>query len=159
MKVKDETFNPPHSTVNFGKISQTPGGLSLHFDLRLLPDLVPASIEQHVQKGIQAIAGKYSNLIVSVARERSHPGLNMPVDHELVKICQESMSAVGIDPLLDCKSTSTEAAHYFQSGYESVVFGSGLSIGNSHGPNEYNLLDQIEKSVAFYEKLIERTCL
>ena len=38
-KVKDESYDPPHSTVNFGRMQQGAGGVTLQFDLRLLPDL------------------------------------------------------------------------------------------------------------------------
>jgi acetylornithine deacetylase/succinyl-diaminopimelate desuccinylase-like protein len=65
----------------------------------------------------------------------------------------------GIEPALSKEAVSTEAAQYFQSGYESIVFGPGHSVGNSHGPNEHGFLDQLEKATVFYEKLIERVCL
>ena len=158
-KAKDETYNPPFSTINFGKLKQTPGGLTLHFDLRLLPDLVPDSIQDHVQKGIQAIASRYPSLNITATRERINPGLNMTLKHELVQLCKDAMKEAGVEPKLDKKATSTEAAQYFQAGYEAVVFGPGLSQGNSHSPNEHNLLDQIEKAVLFYEKLVEKVCL
>jgi acetylornithine deacetylase/succinyl-diaminopimelate desuccinylase-like protein len=158
-KVKDESYAPPYSTINFGKLRQLPGVIAMNFDLRLLPDLVTADIERHVQEGVQVIAAKYPSLNVTAVRERSNPGLNMTREHELVKICEESMKAAGIEPLLDKKATSTEAAQYFQAGYEAVVFGPGLSAGNSHSPNEYNILDHLEKATAFYERVIERTCL
>jgi acetylornithine deacetylase/succinyl-diaminopimelate desuccinylase-like protein len=32
-------------------------------------------------------------------------------------------------------------------------------MGNSHSPNEYNLIEHLEKAVYFYEKLIERVCI
>ena len=59
----------------------------------------------------------------------------------------------------DKKATSTEAAQYFQAGYEAIVFGPGRSHGNSHSPNEFNTVEQLEKAVLFYEKIIEKTCL
>jgi succinyl-diaminopimelate desuccinylase len=158
-KVKDETYAPPFSTINFGKLRQLPGQIAMNFDLRLLPDLVTADIERHVQEGVQAIAAKYPSLNVTAIRERTNPGLNMTRGHELVKVCEEAMTAAGIEPLLDKKATSTEAAQYFQAGYEAVVFGPGLSAGNSHSPNEYNILEHLEKATAFYERVIERTCL
>lgn len=158
-KVKDETYNPACSTINFGKLKQTQGGISLHFDLRLLPDLVPEAIEKHIQQAVQAIAAKYPHLNVVAVRERMNPGLNMTMNHELVKICKDAMFAAEITPVFDKKATSTEAAQYFTAGYEAVVFGPGVSHGNSHSPNEHNLLDQIEKASLFYEKLIEKVCL
>lgn len=154
-----EGYNPPFSTVSLGQLKQRLGGMDLHFDLRLLPDLLPDDVELMIQRGIQAIAQRYPSLNVSVVRERMNPSLNMTLDHQLTQICAESMEAAGLEVQLDKKATSTEAAQYFQAGYEAVVFGPGLSHGNSHSPNEHNLLEHIEKAVAFYTKVIEKTCL
>lgn len=158
-KVKDDTYSPAHSTINFGKIRQTPGQITMNFDLRLLPDLVVEDIEKHIQSGIQQIANRFPNLNVTAVRERMNPGLNMTREHALVKVCEEAMTQSGIEPLLAKKATSTEAAQYFQAGYEAIVFGPGLSQGNSHSPNENCLLDHLDKATAFYEKLIEKVCL
>ncbi|MCM2323171.1 MAG: M20/M25/M40 family metallo-hydrolase [Oligoflexia bacterium] len=157
-KVGDTTFEPPFSTVNFGRLKQGIGGITMHFDLRLLPDLVPEQIDNHIQKGVQAIAAKYPSLNISVVRERMNPSLNMTLDHELVKIGHEALERAGLEPILRKKSASTEAAQYFQAGYQAIVFGPGLSAGNSHGPNEHNLLEHLEKATHYYEKLIEMVC-
>ncbi|MGK5082230.1 M20/M25/M40 family metallo-hydrolase [Bdellovibrionota bacterium FG-1] len=158
-KVKDETYNPPHSTINFGMLKQGLAKVDLYFDARLLPDLVIEEIEKHVQKGIQKIAAGYPMLNISVGRERMNPGLNMSPESELVKICRDTMDAAAIEPASDKTSTETEAALYFQAGYDAVIFGPGSSVGNSHSPNESVLLDQIEKAIRFYEKIIERVCI
>jgi succinyl-diaminopimelate desuccinylase len=158
-QVKDETYNPAFSTVSFGQLKQRLGGMDLHFDLRLLPDRSPEEVEKLVLGGIQSIAARYPNLNVTAVRERMNPGLNMTLDHELVKICQTASRAAGLEPAMQKKATSTEAAQYFQAGYEAVVFGPGASQGNSHSPNEHNILEQLEKAIAFYEKLVEKVCL
>mgnify|MGYP003351501028 CR=1 FL=1 len=114
------------------------------------------------QKTAQKLAAHYPGLNISVTRERMNPGLNMNWDHALMKACQEAMNETGIHPSgegFDKKATSTEAAQYFQAGYEAVVFGPGRSHGNSHSPNEFNTIEQLEKAVLFYEKIIEKTCL
>lgn len=157
-KVTDSGYNPPYSTVNLGRLRQQPGGITLHFDLRLLPDLALDQIEKHIQEGIQKISANYPSLNIAVVRERMNPGLNMTEEHELAKLCRQAMVDADLEPELSKKATSTEAAQYFQAGYESVVIGPGKSHGNSHSPNEHNLLDHLEKAVIFYEKLIERTC-
>jgi succinyl-diaminopimelate desuccinylase len=157
-RVKDETYEPPFSTVNFGKLKQGVGGITMYFDLRLLPDLMPKEIEKHIQKGVQAIAAKYPGLNIGAIKERMNPGLNMTPDHELVKISQEALERANIEPTLRKKAASTEAAQYFQAGYEAVVFGPGIFQGNSHSPNEHNLLEHLEKATHFYEKLIEMVC-
>ena len=86
----------------------------------------------------------------------------MSWDQALMKACRAAMDESGIHAVgegFDKKATSTEAAQYFQAGYEAVVFGPGRSHGNSHSPNEFNTIEQLEKAVLFYEKIIEKTCL
>lgn len=158
-KTKDDTYNPDSSTINFGQMKQKPGVVDLHFDLRLLPEISPDEMEKNIQKGIQSIAVKYPNLNLAVVRERMNPSLNMTLEDQLVRICRESMDSAGIEPSFSKKATSTEAAQFFQAGYEAVVFGPGKSQGNSHSPNENNILEQLEKATLFYEKVIERVCL
>ena len=155
---QDRSYNPAFSTVNFGQLKQKLGGMELHFDMRLLPDISPDEMEMMITKGIQKISSQYPSLNLSVTRERMNPGLNMTLDHDLVRICQEAMEEAGLLPALDKKATSTEAAQYFGAGYEAVIFGPGLSQGNSHSPNEHNILEHMKKAIAFYEKVIEKVC-
>jgi len=158
-KRRDDSYDPAFSTVNFGQLKQKTGGLELHFDLRLLPDISPEEIESLIKDGIQTIATKYPNLNLGAVRERMNPGLNMSLEDPLVVIAREAMEASGISPVFGKKATSTEAAQYFQAGYQAIVFGPGKSQGNSHSPNENNVLEQLEKAISFYEKMIERVCL
>lgn len=158
-KFRDDTYDPSYSTVNFGQLKQKLGGMDLHFDMRLLPEISPKEMEQKIKSGIQEIANKYPNLNISSNLERMNPSLNMNQGDQLIEICRDSMKSVGIEPVFSKKATSTEAAQYFQAGYQAVVFGPGTSQGNSHSPNEFNRLEDIEKAIAFYEKVIERVCL
>ncbi len=156
---RDDTYDPDFSTVNFGQLKQRLGGVDLHFDMRLLPEISPQDIEKKIKLGVREIASKYPNLNVDVTLERMNPSLNMSMNDPLIDICRDSMESVGIEPLFSKKATSTEAAQYFQAGYQAVVFGPGTSQGNSHSPNEHNRLEDIEKAIGFYEKVIERVCL
>lgn len=158
-KVKDKSFDPPFSTVNFGQLKQGMGEVELHFDLRLLPDLPPDEMEKRIKKGVQEIASRYPSLNVAAVRERMNPALKMSMEDDFIGICGKAMETAGIDPIFSKKATSTEAAQYFQAGYPSVIFGPGQSAGNSHSPNEHNVLEQFEKAILFYEKVIEKVCL
>ncbi len=158
-KNADESYDPPYSTVNFAQLKQRLGGMDLFFDLRLLPGRSPEETEKQIVLGIQAIASRYPNLNIAVAREGMNPGLSTPLQGELVNVCKEAMEAAGIELAFGKKSESTEASQFSQAGYETVVFGPGVSQGNSRSPNEHISIDQLEKAVAFYEKLIEKVCL
>lgn len=158
-KVTDPSYDPSYSTVNFGLLKNTPQGFELFFDLRILPDQDATAIKEQIIKDIQSVAANHPHLNMNCALHRSNPGLNMTLEHDLVRICKDSLLTAGLDVKLDKKATSTEASLYFRAGYEAVIFGPGLSHGNSHSPNEFNYLDHLDKATTFYEKLIERVCL
>ena len=155
---RNVSFDPAWSTVNFGLLRQPLGGVELAFDLRLLPDLKPEELEGRLQQKIQAIATRFPSLNLAITRTRMNPALAMTPGHELAKIAREAAEVADIPPEFACLSTSTEAAQYFQAGYESIVFGAGPCLGNSHSPNEHNVLAELEKATVFYEKLIEKIC-
>lgn len=158
-KQADPSFDPPFSTVNFGMLKPRLGGIDLLFDIRLLPEMPPEATEKRVMEEIAAISAKFPSLNLSCGRDRSNPVLKMSPDHEFVKLCQDALGDAGVKPVLERRSPSSEAAQYFHAGYEAVMFGPGIARANSHSPNEYNSLDQMEKAIGFYEKLIERVCL
>ncbi len=158
-KTADASFEPPFPTINFAQIKQRPSGMDLHFDLRLLPEQSPADLEKHVLQGVQGIASRYPNLNVSASRERMNPGLAASADSELVQLCRGALEAAQLPVAVAKKSSSTEAAQFAAAGFESVVFGPGPALGVSHGPNEFNWVEHLEKAVGFYRQLIERTCV
>jgi hypothetical protein len=131
----------------------------MYFDLRLLPEVSPEGILKCIREGISALALKYPSLNLSVIRERMHLGLNMPLEDSWVGICQEAMRQIGIPSKLSKKLTSTETAFYFQAGYPALAFGPGRCQGNSHSPNEMVQMEHLEKSIAFYEKVIDKVCV
>ena len=159
LAARDETFNPPKSTINFGRITSRPGGIDMHFDIRLLPSVTAEAFDTRFKGLVHETNTKFSNLIMKVVRNRYNPSLDMKPDSELVLAAREAQKAAGIDPKLDKKATSTEAAQYFAAGFDSIVFGPGRSMGNSHTPNEHNLVDHLDKAVHFYDRMIERFCL
>jgi acetylornithine deacetylase/succinyl-diaminopimelate desuccinylase-like protein len=158
-KVKDDSYLPPHSTINFSQLRRTLSGMDLYFDMRMLPDQSTEVIETEIIKDIRAIAVDYPHMNIVPGRSRQNPSLNMTQDHDFVRLCRDALITAGRPVNFDKKSTSTEAAQYFHAGFEAVAFGPGVSMGNSHSPNEYNILEQLDQATLFYEKLIERVCL
>lgn len=78
---------------------------------------------------------------------------------DLVKAACEAQRIAGFGPKLDKKATSTEAAQYYAAGFDAIVFGPGRSMGNSHTPNEHNIIDHLDKAIHFYDRMIERFCI
>lgn len=154
-----EGFGPPHSTIRLGIIRQGLSQIELLFDLRILPDASTDAIEKALSERLQKVAALFPNMNIAGSKSRVNPSLNTSPESDLVQLCLQAAEVSGITPRLQKKSTTTEAALYSQAGFEAVAFGPGISEGNSHGPNEYNSIDQIERAVVFYTRLIERVCL
>ncbi len=158
-KSRDDAYRPPYSSLNFGRLIQKPGRLELQFDARFLPGTFAEEMEKTVQQGVQKIAASYPSLNINFGRVKLNSGLQMNAEQPLILKCREAMAAAGMEPHFDKQSSSSEAAQFFQAGYEAIGFGPGLSGGNAHGPNEHVLIEELEKAVLFYEKLIEKTCI
>jgi acetylornithine deacetylase/succinyl-diaminopimelate desuccinylase-like protein len=158
-KTTDNSFNPATSTFNLGKVESDQNSIKMHLDVRLLPNISKEEFDAAFKARIQQINSKFPDLIVKVERKRFNPSLNMNIDHDLIKSAQEAQKLCGIQAGLDKKATSTEAAQYFEAGFDAFVFGPGKSQGNSHSPNEYNLVDHLDKAIHFYERMIERYCI
>ncbi len=158
-KNKDTSFSPSESTMNLGKITFVDGRIDMFFDFRLLPEIDPAVFDEHIKTQIQNMNTNFPNLIMKVNRQRMNPSLNMDENSDLVRAAIEAQRAAGIDAGIGKKATSTEAAQYFAAGFDAIVFGPSKSAGNSHTPNEHALVDQLDKAVHFYDKMIERFCI
>lgn len=155
---KDSSFYPPFSTVNFGRMSQSQNQIDLFFDIRLLPHDDSALLQDRIYSEITSVVNCFSKLNVKITRNRFNPSLQLSSDHQWVKRCQEAMIQSGLKPSLTKQSLTTEAACYTQAGYPAIVFGSGDAVNNSYHSNEYNNIKDLEKSVLFYEKMIENIC-
>lgn len=158
----DASFDPPHSTINFGQLREGPNVMELLFDLRLIPGVAPDQVESRITSAFQRLSAHYPGLNLSVVRDRMNPGLEMSLEHELMRICRAAVVESGLSDAehgFSKMATSTEAAQYFLAGYEAIVFGPGRSNANSHSPNEHTSFEQLEKATRFYEKLIEKTCV
>ena len=129
------------------------------FDLRILPEKSADEIQRLVKEGVQAISARYPSLNITSSLERMNPGLHLPEGSEFLSLCEEVQRSGGIGAGRGTSSTSTEAALYAQAGFSALAFGPGPSQANSGGPNEYNVLEQMEQSIRFYEKLIEKVCV
>lgn len=159
LATRDESFAPAQSTVNFGRIASRPGIIEMSFDIRLLPSILPETFDAQLKGLVHETNTRFSNLIMKVLKNRFSPGFEMKAEHDLVTAAREAQRSAGIEPRLEKKATSTEAAQYVAAGFDAIVFGPGHSSGNSHTPNEHNLVDHLDKAVHFYDRMIERFCL
>ncbi|MEN9722313.1 MAG: Succinyl-diaminopimelate desuccinylase [Pseudomonadota bacterium] len=159
---RNSEFEPPISTLNLERMVERPGSIDLWFNAHLIPEVSIEDLESQLKSALKALSVHYPALNFLVHRDRLNPALSMTDDQALAQHCEQVVGELGwstADAPKDRGSIASEAAHYFQGGYEAVVFGPGRAAGNVHAPNERNSLTELEGAVRFYERLIERVCL
>jgi acetylornithine deacetylase/succinyl-diaminopimelate desuccinylase-like protein len=88
----------------------------------------------------------------------SKPALT-PLDTDLVQGAVEIVRTLGLSAKPITKASGTECSVYREFGIDCIVFGPGVSIGNSHTANEYNILPQLDQAARFYGEAVKRFCL
>ena len=149
---EDLEYDPPHSNFNIGTVKTEANSVIMRVAFRMLP-------KSDFKFTLDKIQSELNKVGIEVILERDQPPMYVSKESFIVQKSKEILEQLNIPPNLLTKPTSTEAAHYQQFGAEAVIFGSGRSEGNIHKPNEFNYISQIEKSVLFYEKVIESFCL
>jgi succinyl-diaminopimelate desuccinylase len=156
---KDDTFDPPMSTMSIGKLESSEGIVKLVFEVRPIPDLALDDINAAISRLEDRLSARHPGLMVQIHNIRSNPPMRDARQGTLLGAALEVLSEIGLPAEPASKSTCTEAAVYSQLGIDTIVFGPGVSEGNAHRANEHNFLSQCEKAVAFYIRMIERFCV
>lgn len=146
-KKKDSRFSPSAITLSLNKARTEAGELLISFDIRTLPDTDAKKLETRLRRTLDFPFCR----VVSLTQD---PPLQGKQNSKFLSLLKSSLREVGVKPVLRTKASSTEAAIYHSHGAEAVVFGPGVSIGNVHRPNEYNLLPQIELATRFYTQCL-----
>ncbi len=158
----DPRFDPPHSTVQAGRIS---GGTVVNvlarealvtWEYRALPDRDPGKIVETVKRrAASEILPKYVRRAKSAAfntkLHAAYPGLVMDENSPAIVLAREITGANRIGAV----SYGTEAGHFQQAGIPAVICGPG-SIEQAHTPDEYCELSEYTACEAFLRKVIAR---
>jgi len=151
----DARFDPSGAVGNVTRIRGAHGRLELVMDGRLLPQHDPETLHADFAREAPALAGG-----VAFDREvlRRSTGMSTPEEAEIVQRTAHALRPLGIDPTPVAKPTSTEGGVFSRMGAQALVFGPSPSAGNAHTPNEFALLDEVERAVDAYEALIRTFC-
>lgn len=152
---RDEGFAYPYPSLNIGAIRTSEVGILITGSCRLLPSVSQEAYDRWIGQlrlmcekvGAEFILRDYKATFVA------------PSKSEFNSICHEALAAQGISEDFGKLSASTEASVFQRLGIECLVFGPGLSIGNSHAPNEFVSLDDLDVARRFYRGVVERFCL
>lgn len=151
---KDDRFDPPHATMNLGMIRTEEAGVHLLGSCRLPPSITDQNYEGWMAQLKSACDAVGATFRVTDYRK----GFETATGSELVRVAQETLGDLHLPNELLAMTGSCEASVFSRLGMECVVWGPGLSVGNSHAPNEKVKLQDLNKAVDFYKRLIERFC-
>lgn len=150
-------FEVPYPTLNLGHIhggdnaNRICGCCELHFDLRPLPGLSLAALDDLVHNALQPLQQKYPSAIAITPLHEPIPPFECRADAEHLAYFEELTG--------QAKTTAnycTEAA-YFQHRMPTLVIGPG-SIEQAHQPNEYLEQKYITPTINLLNRAISKYC-
>lgn len=153
---EDTRFDPPTALGSLTRLRGRDGALEVAFDARLLPRHDGEALVRDFLLDLSELCDL--RIKPEVIVRRTAEGMALGEDSELVRVASGVLRKLGLDDKVQSKPTSTEAGVFARLGLEAAVFGPSVSKGNAHRPNEYALLDQVERAVEVYERLILAFC-
>ena len=154
----DHDFAVPYPTLNLGHIhggdnaNRICGNCSLHYDVRLLPDMDLENVRTNLRDIILAISEKRNLECSFSSLFDGTPALSTPSDAELVSLTEQLTQQASHSVVF-----ATEGPYFSQLGMETVILGPG-SIDVAHQPNEYIEQKQMKQSIEIYRQLIQKIC-
>ena len=155
----DSPFFPPHPTLSIGEIS---GGTATNilarrcrfaFDLRCPPGYDPEAIlapfHETVKAVDQRIRARFPGSGVRVRRLANAP----PLTVDLESPAEILVRALTGDNALSAVAYATEAGQFQQAGISPIICGPG-SIDQAHIPNEWINIEELEKGVDIFTRLV-----
>ncbi|MBS2030038.1 MAG: M20/M25/M40 family metallo-hydrolase [Deltaproteobacteria bacterium] len=150
-------FNPADAVCNWGVLESQGANVEAIFDARLVPGQSPQAVFGYFEPWIQKHVDPRFDVTVQI--ERSNEAMQLQRPSALLDAAQAASKALGLDPEPQAKPTNTEAGVFASAGYESIVFGPGVSTGNAHCANEVQLVSQCRTAIDFYEALARKLCV
>ena len=155
LNFETKEFSPSHPTLNPGVLKTSIAGLELNVSFRITPNVPVSQIEEWIAQMEKFSEGQG----IQCRRSRLSPPALTPLSSALVMQSREILKRMGLPDQPITKASGTECSVYRPQGIDCIVFGPGVSIGNSHTANEYNILSQLETASQFYGEAVKRFCL
>src|SRR5713226_8512710 len=157
----DPGFSPPYTTIQTGIISGgvalniVPRDCSFDFEFRNIPADDQQALFAEVRRYAETVVlpeMRAVSALTGVAFEEMNAvdGLDMPADHELVRLAQSLSGANAVGKV----SFAAEAGLFQEADIPTVICGPG-SIDVAHKPNEYIALDQVRQCERFMRRLMD----
>lgn len=152
---QDPEFNPPNPLLHIGMIKTNSDHVTVTLNCRFPPIVTESNYQQWLNR-LQNVSEKIQGQARVIDYKRPY---HTDLRSEFVKNCEQVLEKVGLNKNLKTQSHTNEASLLSRVGVECLGFGPGVREGNVHTPNEKVKLDDIYKSIEFYQNAIEAFCL
>jgi acetylornithine deacetylase len=157
----DKSFDPPHSTINLGRIN---GGTavniiarscSIEWDFRGVPGVTPSAVLESLERFVDSDLLPRLKIAAPEATVSTNPRVAVPPlieEHDgaaetLMRLLTGQNDSFGM-------SFATEAGQFQSAGLSAIVCGPG-SIRQAHQPDEFILKDQLVAGEALLRRVID----
>jgi acetylornithine deacetylase/succinyl-diaminopimelate desuccinylase-like protein len=147
-------FLPDVPTMNIGLVRTQEEHVLLRGSCRLPPSVEESTYQAWIEilrKGCQSVGAHFR------VAEYKRP-FEVPSKQNFIEQCRAENEKQGRSGEFVKISSCTEASIFSRMGLECVVFGPGQGVGNSHRPNEWISIKDLQYAVDFYRGMIERMC-
>ncbi|HRO66974.1 MAG TPA: M20/M25/M40 family metallo-hydrolase, partial [Pseudobdellovibrionaceae bacterium] len=152
---EDAEFMPPHPTLNLGVVRTQETGVILSGSCRIPPNISHAVYE----KWMEDLRVSCENLKGSFRVLDYKKPFRTPEQSILLKGCRDELRNMGLPDLPTTQASTNEASLFHRLDVDCLCFGAGVRENNSHTPNESVKLEDLQKAMQFYHRVIERFCL
>jgi acetylornithine deacetylase/succinyl-diaminopimelate desuccinylase-like protein len=151
----DSEFFPSTPTMNIGLIRTHEDYIRIGGCVRVPPTVSQDIYEQWMEQLKVTCHEVGADFRVT---EYKQP-FRTPPDSALMKTCTEELARIGLPAHCGTQPSTNEANVFSRFGIECVIVGPGQGVGNSHAPNEYVSIKELESATRFYQGVLERVCL
>lgn len=152
--IKDARFNPDNPTLNIGKIMTLQNEILIQGCCRIPPNVTSETWESwiaQISMACSQVGGEFKII------DYKKGFINL--ESQFLNDCFEVLKSINPRAKQITLASTNEASLFHRMGIECISFGAGEREGNIHTSQEKVKIEDLEKSIEFYSKIIERFCL
>ena len=154
-KFPDAQFTPQEPTLNVGMIRTFEDHVKISGCVRLPPTVSQADYESWMQTLRDACAAEGAVFRIGDYKQPFRTAANS----KFIETCRTVLTELKIDAAPAAQAVANEANVFAKFGLDCAVCGPGQGVGNSHTPNEYVRIPELDQATHFYRRIIDVMCL
>ncbi len=151
----DAEFLPQEPTMNIGMIRTFEEHVKISGCVRLPPTVSQNDYEGWMRDLRDACVVEGAVFRIGDYKQPFRTAANS----KLVEVCKSVLVEMNLNAALGAQAVANEANVFAKFGLDCAVWGPGQGVGNSHTPNEYVRLSELDRATEFYRQVISRMCV